>query len=400
MVTKLYELKNKMFWRIFPQRQGTCSHWEEVMKRVKELTPLILAVVLSIYCAKAAIGNDVKPQFQERVKLSEQNGRLEKAYAFCVTDDDLFMIPDYDAGNVKIYVRKGAFLVVTKTIGQKGYGKNRFIKPKFSSINDSEGKFLVMDYGLRKIFVYERNVGTEFNRILEINCPNLGYDMQLTGDRLLISGYYPNKKGNPYDMYSIKLGTDVVNYLLPSYKKYGLKSEEEYITEYREKHDIPSIGVKGWFAIQGDTIYFSWQGNLKILKSNFQTPKWHEFGEKKSPYTQPFASDILKFQAMRKDRPGDQDAIDEEKEKMSYVTGLFTNAENLILIYNGPGKSNFRLQYYTLEGEFLKEVAIPKKPDKRMWFNKKTNTLYSLTGGNDSDYYILKYKIPIVKKQI
>jgi hypothetical protein len=57
----------------------------------------------------------------------------------------------------------------------------------------------------------------------------------------------------------------------------------------------------------------------------------------------------------------------------------------------------YMMQFYTLDGYFVKEISMPKKPGFAMWYDKHKNVLYSITpvpeGDLDESHYILKYKI-------
>ena len=54
---------------------------------------------------------------------------------------------------MKIYENNGAPVAV---LGRKGVGPGEFVKPAICCYDKDEGKFGVIDYGLRKIFIYER----------------------------------------------------------------------------------------------------------------------------------------------------------------------------------------------------------------------------------------------------
>ena len=89
---------------------------------------------------------------------------------------------------------------------------------------------------------------------------------------------------------NIDLTNDQTTFLLPSYHKYGLKSFDEYETKYHRKSDIRTIGIVVFFDIQGDDVYFVWEGDLKILKINMKSGKLVFFGKKPSHYIKPFAT--------------------------------------------------------------------------------------------------------------
>jgi 6-phosphogluconolactonase (cycloisomerase 2 family) len=131
-------------------------------------------------------GQNVK--FVEKIEFSSETELPLRPKAFCVTEDEVFIIPDYHEGNVKIFEKNGKVLEVVKAIGRKGYGPDEFSKPAFCFYNKDESKMGVMDLGIRKIFIYDRIRRIEFKRVKEISCWRGAYDIQLIKDRLLKMG--------------------------------------------------------------------------------------------------------------------------------------------------------------------------------------------------------------------
>ena len=340
---------------------------------------------------------DINP---EKIQFSTKFESPINTLGFCVTEDELFIIPDYTAGNIKIYEKVGEFLGLVRIIGQKGYGHTEFAKPSFCFYNKIESKFGIMDFGTRKISIYDRIGRTAFGKIQEVHCWRGASDFQLLGNKLLISGYALDQNGAPYDLYYIDLNNDKRNFLLPSYYKYGLKSFKEYKSKYKES-EIPSIGIRGWLDVYGDDVYFAWEGDLRIIKLNIKTRDLIFFGKKTSHYVKPFASEKL----IKGHRVGDINLTLGERAKMSYIRNIFAIPKYVLVIYEGPVKkdkeTNFRLQLYSLNGDFLKDLPIPGKPDHKMWFDKEKKILYSLSTGKPTEqprYSILKYKIKLLTK--
>jgi hypothetical protein len=354
--------------------------------------PVILLMIFAALYTTLVHGFDVK--LIKKIKLSQETAILENPKAFCVTEDNLFIIPDYKAGDVKIYENNGTPVAV---LGCKGVGPGEFVKPAICCYDKNEGKFGVMDYGLRKIFIYERMEKNHLKRVNEIFCLSLGYAIQLKGNKMLISGYKVDPANNPYDLYYIDLSNNQTIFLLPSYYKYGLKSFREYETQYRRKSDFQTIGILGFCDIQRDDVFFVWEGDLRIIKINLNSGKKIFFGEKKSHYIKPFTSKQL----LEGYRNRNSDIIRSEKARMSYITNIFAGSNYVLLFYEGPVKqdreSNLMLQFYTLAGEFIKEISIPGKPDSRMYIDKDRELLYSLSSEVDvsfnEGYYISEYKI-------
>jgi len=368
---------------------------------------LLLATLFIFVTANTLSGGSIKfikkLEFSPQVQSPESPGKPElplNPWSFCVTDDELFMIPDYPAGNVKIYEVNGEYLELIKTIGRKGYfGPKALAKPAYCFYSNDEYKFGVVDLGIRKIFIYDRIGRTQFKRVQEVFCPHGATDLQLINNKLFISGYTTSPDGGDYDFYYVDLADEQPTVLLPSYHKFGFKSFDDHKKKYSKNH-IPAIGIFGWADISNDNAYFVWEGNLKIIKLNVVTgevaPK--TFGYQPPDYIKPYASKAL----VKGLHTQDKYIVESERARMSYVVKIFATAAHLLVIYKGPvnqfNQSNYRLQFYTFDGDFIEEAAIPGQPGHRMWFDKDKKILYSLSNEpNESSsgitHFILEYEI-------
>jgi hypothetical protein len=384
------------------QRKQRPFQRHEEKRKVKFV--VCLSILFIFFNASLGWGQNVR--FVEKIEFSGAELPL-KPKSFCVTDDQLFIIPDYQAGNIKIYAKvyenNKEFLRLGKIMGRKGYGPDEFSKPSFCYYNEDKSTFMVLDFGLRKIFIYDRIGRIDFKRVKEISCWKPGADIQLKDHRLFISGYLTDPDGNPYDFYYVDITKNEADsnhktYLLPSYYKYGLESIQEYENQYRKKPDIPVIGINGLFDIYGDYAYFVWEGNLRIIKINIISREIDvkPFGMQPPHYVKPFASQKL-VDSLRK---RDIKMHESERMKMSYVKNIFTSSKYVLVIYEGPlnkdKKSNLWIQFYTLDGNFIRDVPIPGKPGSRMWFDKQRHILYFLSDGSDTSgvhYFIYKHEI-------
>ena len=136
---------------------------------------------------------------------------------------------------------------------------------------------------------------------------------------------------------------------------------------------------------------------MNIIKINMKSGKLGFFGEKPPHYIKPFASK----QMIEARRNRNSNIVQSEKSKMSYIRDIFASPKHVLVIYEGPVKQdkkpNFRLQFYTLDGNFLEEIPIPGKPGKTMCLDKEKDILYSLTSEMRDDlneeYFIWEYKI-------
>ncbi len=318
---------------------------------------------------------------------------LLAAWSFCVTEDGLFIIPDKESGDIKIYEKAGETLEYVKAIGRKGFGPGEFVSPAYCSYNEKESKFIVMDLEQRKIFIYDRVGRENFKRVKMIYCFRSGDDVQLIGNKLIISGYKEGPHGADHELYITNIKTGDEDFLLRSFQKYGLsQSEKSKAGSLRQ-----ALGVIGRFDVEGDDIYFVWEGDLRITKLNISTKKTQVFGpgvKMKTKYKSP--ADIVN-ELLDNRTHGRFHLYRIVKFKRSFVRNVFTSAKYVFVIYEGPGKSKFWLQFYMLNGNFIKEVPIPGQPDRRMCFDKDKGILYSLVSSKSKekkkDFLILKYKI-------
>ncbi|MFC2146173.1 6-bladed beta-propeller [Acidobacteriota bacterium] len=355
---------------------------------------VFLSILFIFFNASPVGGQNVK--LIEKIKFSQS--LPPDVRDFCLTDDELVIIPDYQASNVKIYEKNGEVLEVVNTIGRKGYGPDELSKPTACFYNKNESKFGIMDLGIRKIFLYDRIGRLDFKRVKEVSCWRGAYDIQLKGNRLLISGYKQRQDEEPYDFYYVDLTNDQTTFLLPSHYKYGLKSFREYEIEYRGKPDFPAIGIKGWFDIHNDDVYFVWEGNLKVIRLNFVSGEisLNPFGNQKTNYVKPRATKKLRESR----RKIDTSIAESERAKVSYVKNIFVSSGHILVIYQGPinqgNASNFWLHFYKLNGDFVREEPIPGQPGSIMWFDKDKYLLYSLSiesNMSGGKYFILKFEI-------
>jgi hypothetical protein len=345
-----------------------------------------------------SFGQDI--QLTETIKVDPTANLQVTPWSFCVTEDELFLLPDYQAGTIKIFGKDGDFLKFIKAFGRSGIGKEEFSRPMYCFYSQSQSKLGVIDYGVRKVFFFDRSGKIDFAPIKIVNCPRLGYDMELAGDgkQLVISGYITNKKDRSFDLYSLNIENGQINYLLPSHEKYNLKTNEDFVLEFREKQTLPAIGIKAFMDIQGDDLFFVWEGALRIIKLNLRSRETSVFGQKTSHYIKPDAS-RLSYSYVR----GDFETTWKEQKKTAYVRNIFATPRHVFLVYemaksNNSNISMFRLQKYTPEGDFLGDDSFPGNPGLQMWFDEENYELYAFSEQSEGDnraFAILKYKIKI-----
>lgn len=327
--------------------------------------------------------------------------------SFCVTEDEMFLIPDHTAGTIKILGRSGNSLVFIEEIGRNGFGKNRqkrFSRPMYCLYNQYEGKVGIIDYGekgkseTKRIFVFERNGKVDLKLFKDFECKRLGDDIKLAGDgnQMVISGYLLNKENMPFDLYSINLRTGQTNYLLPSHKKYNLKTNDDYELEYDQRQTLPAIGIMAFIDIQGDDVFFVWEGAMRIIKLNLRSKEEKVFGFETPHYTKPNGLRLSKFYKKREL----ETMWKEELKTMSYIRNIFATSRHIFLVYEtGRNKksdyvSKYRLQTYTPDGDFVGDVEIPGNPIRQMWLDKESYELYAFSE-ESGKLSVLKYKINI-----
>ena len=268
--------------------------------------------------------------------------------------------------------------------------------------------------GTRRIYFYDRFERDEFVREKRGNgnevyakCPKGAYNIQLVGDKLFVAGHTVSD-GEFYEFYSMDLNELRDSNSMEANPKLFLTSNEIYLTdkgknfaEQIEEKRLPVIGVRNYFDIEGRFAYFVWMGNLRVTKVDIESgaKAGEPFPEKKTGDYVPLNPSTELVDAFYK-LPGnreDRDKYFEERRKFSTIRNLFTTSKYVIVIYEGPyrtGKAeNFRAQFYSLDGGFVKEVPFRGQPDNIMHFDRDKKILYSLTKSEKDDYSVLVHKI-------
>lgn len=324
--------------------------------------------------------------------------------SFCVTEDELFFIPNIRTETIMIFEKNKNYLNYKKALKLNKVDNGEIVNPTYCSYSrneKNESKLGVICDELRKISVFKRTSKYDFNLDKEIDCKSSGTDIEFTEDskQLIVSGYLADKKGNPFDLYSVNIETGQTDYLLASYKKYGLKTRGDYGEEYSRKQTLPAIGIKGFFDVQGNNLFFVWEGALRIIKLDLRTKEITKvFGHETPYYTKPDGSSLMKFY-----KEGNSEELQNQKEMIAYLRQIFVTRWNIFLVIEaGKDKiregSRFILQIYTLNGDFLGDHLLSGTPDRPMWFDKKNDVLYAFSQKSKVDngtFSILKYKIKI-----
>jgi len=355
----------------------------------------LVSLVFLVFGFTAAYGQGI--QWIEAIKVPPEAKLLGPPTSFCVSEGDTFLIPI--AGKIKVLEKNGNLL---KCLKEFDGGNGAFVEPRYCFYS-KDGKVGVLDYGARKGFIFNRNGVDDFKPIKTFNCRYFGYDIKFAGDGIqaIVSGYITDSDGNPFDLYSININSEsgeINEYLLPSHLKYGLKTHEEYVEEYFKKQTLPAIGIKGFFDVQGDDLFYVWEGGLRVIKVSLCNKSITKvFGHETSHYTKPDGSRLSEPYIK-----GEFPTTWKLQESFSYVRNIFATSQNVFVVYETGKKtdsdvSTFRLQMYTLDGEFLKDLLIPGNPGRQMCFDKENNELFAFTkstvDGKD-ELAISRYRIP------
>lgn len=353
----------------------------------------VLAVVLALSTVWPApvLGYEIK--LLKKVELSQEKELLQTPEAFCVTDDGLIIIPDFKAGNIKIYDQNGSLV---KVLGRKGYGPNEFKYPLNCTYDNNTKQFAVADFGLRKIFIYQRTGTHDFKRVSEIYSQALIFDYKSRGAKIYFSALKKSKDGEYFEFFIIDMNTNARQYLLPAYYKYGLNSAGDFYNQYFKNKSIRTLGAAGWFDISGNTAYYAWEGDLRIIKINLNSGQLNTFGHKTVNYIKPIASKVM----LNAFTSGKDLELDLERSKLHLIRDIIATSEYLLVLYGAPG-SEVKLKswahFYKLNGTFIKESIIPNKMGKFVYFDKTRSILYTIwnstSPSNEEKYYLVVYNV-------
>jgi hypothetical protein len=361
-------------------------------KLCRTLVSLGFLFVFLVLGFTGAFGQITHIQCVETLKIAPETKVLDLPSSFCVSEGGTFLIPD--AGKIKVFEKNGNLL---KCLKEFEGGNGAFVEPRYCFYSKDGSKVGVLDYGVRKGFIFNRDGVVDFKPIKTFDCKKFGYDIKFAGDGIqtIVSGYITSKEGSPFDLYSINIETGQIDYLLPSHEKYGMKTNEGYVEEYFKKQTLPAIGIKGFFDIQGDDLFYVWEGALRIIKLDLRSKEiTRSFGKETSYYNKP--------EGFRLSEPyikGEFQATWKLQETFSYVRNIFATSNNVFVVYetgkkNESDVSTFRMQIYTINGNFIKDILIPNNPGRQMSFDKASNELYAITKSTgNGDLAILKYKI-------
>jgi hypothetical protein len=334
----------------------------------------------------------------EKVKLSQKLVLLAGPSSFFVTEDRLIFVSDFKLGNFKIYKADGSFL---KEFGKKGSGPDEFHKPIFATYHNRQ--FVFFDYGKSRIYLYKRSGedGLTFEKKWEYVCPALGYNLSFFKDDVVINGYKNDSEGISFEAFSVNIKSEQKSFLLPSKYKYGLDhiSSEKFLNYYQNNKEYMSIGLMSYCDVEGEYLYYAWEGILRILKVNLDTKEITKFTHSSENYTRPRASSQL----IRAYKERNSKLIQAEKRKLNYVRKVFACKKFFGIVYSKSVDNDtaFKLffQFYSPDGKFIREVAFPGKTtyEPMIYLEKQRMIFYFLnlkdTDGFDHEFIVSSYKV-------
>ena len=329
-----------------------------------------------------------------RILLSQTQVYLESPAGFTVTEDEIFIISDAKAGNVKLFNNNGQLI---KILGRKGPGPDEYKIP--AACDYSMPYFALLDNSKMKVFIYRKDEANEFEKIKEIFCPGCISDIVLYKNNIIVDDLIISNE-KKYHLYMKDFNDKRIAYLLPVEIRYGLKSIEEYDQKYQDLSKITS--QLGFLDTYGDNVYYVWDALLRIVKINLKTKQQKFFGKETKDYTRPKVSrEIIKAFNQR-----DVKKIEEEWDKMSRVVGVFAGEDIMGVLYTNLDKNlslwKATLHLYNLEGELLREEKLPYAEDYgrflRNFYDEENDYLYILSRHFNEEtsideFEILKYKI-------
>ena len=355
---------------------------------------IITAILLVLFCTALPA---VELKLIDTVILSGggEDDFIKAGSYFAVTEDGLYLILDQKEGDIKVFDMKGRFV---KRVGRKGHGPGEFINPRGCDYLDR--RFVVMDLDRRVYMLLTRHKESILKESKILRSIYMGNDVALLKDeKLLLAGYIPDKDGKEWGLFTYDFKNGHYDYLVPEDIKYGLESVKAYRAAI---DDISTIGSSGYCDWWGDYAYLAWTGDLKVFKIHMKTKQIRTFGKKTGNYLKPVATDPLK-KALREQ---DIHAYAKESDKFSYIMGIFTNKNYLLLTYEKPiakgEKAQSRmLQFYTLDGAFINELQITREEGCGLYLSKDRDDdiLYMLQSkyvdGDETEekYQVTRFKM-------
>jgi hypothetical protein len=328
------------------------------------------------------------------VNLDQKETIISRGWSISVKNMDTIILVDYKDKSVKLFDKSGKYLGIWIN---HGFGPKETAQPYIIDYRDN--KLALIDLDKNRYFIYKNSDTDKLKTLKEYITPAMGHDIKLEGNKVFISGYRIDEKGNPFGLFSINLETDKIEYLVPYYKLYGYNSFKEFIAKL---NNINPIGRGCYCDAEKNFAYIVWRGNPKVIAIDLKTKKINTFSHKTDNFKMiKVTKNMLeKFEIDSKD-------YYLELQKFSHITGIFTDDSFIALLYANhnnkvPGWETF-IQFYDPKGKFLHEEKLDGAiindhyAIKTFYYEKEKNHLYFLSRTIDKDlndvYKIIKYKL-------
>ena len=349
---------------------------------MRQIIWTIIACLYALLCPLIAI----EVRLIKEIHLQEKAAFLQRPSSFVKTADGLFVISDFQAGDLKLYRSSGELL---KTFGRKGQGPDEFLGPfKLSFCAPLLG---VVDIDRRMVFILNIKADGNLKTSQYFSCPGGAENISLSEDRVTVSGYYVDPHGVAWSVYQYVFTSKKIVPIFLRHEIFGFSSRGHYEKNFLK--EVAPLGMKILCEQHHADAFAVWDANLRIFKKNIWTGEVKTFGQKTSRYVQP--QNTKELEKAKKER--NIKKVQEEIDKFSYILTIAVTNNLVILIYRDPKDQDRIVQAYDFSGNFLGETEIPSPAERGMFYVSKDEPLIhelsyeeSLTSGL---YKIRTYKM-------
>jgi hypothetical protein len=363
-----------------------------------------LVLCLGLVWSSSPGRDSSRVEFLKKIPISQAKTEIFLVTQFAVTEDGLFLLPDERGANIKIFGKDGAFL---SAFGRAGAGPGEF--GSIWSCDYRAPYLLVSDLHKSEMIRMVRNGPSEFKYDTSRKGVLGAFSNRIWKDKALIAGYIKAPEGRDFELYGLDLKSGEIDYLMPSYMKYGFKSEAEY--ERRHIETVP-LGPLSTIYVFEDDVYHVWEHRMGVLRIHIPSRRISEFGQKTPPYRPPAVSNRMKqYYAGIRDAESAKllgPKLNQEKRKFSLIFGVFADREVCGVLYqNFDEKESVLkpyLQLYDREGTLLEERLLSEvyfdvsdRGGIPYFYESRSKTLSLMSQALQEDssikYEIVQYKI-------
>ncbi len=350
-----------------------------------------IVVIILISLLSSRLFGDQSLTFLSKTRIDQKNAVIEFSSDIAL-GHDFYIISDSKAGDIKLVDSNGN---IYNRIGRKGQGPGEFFSPfRLSFVSNT---LYVYDFSNSKLSLFSCQNDRSFDFVDSYTVGG-ALNFEVYEDIIYIDGNKRVKEAY-YDLYSLTRSGDHVDYWLPSYKKYGLSSQAEYI---KVNSDLVKIGPFSYIHSTQEKIYSIWEGNLSIIEIDKETKDIRHIGLKSDSYSRP---SLTKRWRDYHSKRGMGHIVQEEKRKFSYVTGIIGDADWIGIVIKNYNESKEAwypiLLIVDLETKNIREFPLATVhyfntgpiPHDYSRYTKELIILSSVLNGDDIEYDIHKYRI-------